>query len=224
MVYQFRQMYVHYEEMVNELSNNNKSVKKCVNNWINGLDDVIDCIDNPDDESSSDSDMNMDNINELVKEIVKTLMMLKKNKITLHKQNKQLLFTISKLITRHLFVKDVEISDKYLLYLLKFINWDCALLFQHAEDWATSEEDAGSSIVDVLDLAAKYDKKITGVNDERVIYALLMAVHHCENELAENFIIENNVKLTKGLREGDDGMISDMTEYFEEEKNYDLIR
>lgn len=90
--------------------------------------------------------------------------------------------------------------------LLNFIKWDCSFLFQHAEDWTTCEEQAGNDMVDMLELAKKFNKNIKGFDKYDVIYSLLMAVYHCENKDAENFIIANKVKITKKMYESRDGM------------------
>jgi hypothetical protein len=210
-------MYHTCQQIRNELNNKKSLLKKCVNTWINGLDQIIECIDeyhyrdnsdsNFSDSDDSDQLVKMENINYLIKDIIKTLELFKKKKIVIHKKNKSLLFKLSKIITRHLFTNDIELDESDLIKILDFINWDCSLLFLHAVDWATSEEDAGYNIVEMIKMANIHKKKLTGFADTNVIYALLKAVHHCNNEEAEQLIIDKNVKLTKDLNENEDGMI-----------------
>ena len=50
-----------------------------------------------------------------------------------------------------------------------------------------------------------------------------MAVSHCGDDDAENFIINNNIKLSKQMSKSNDSMISVMIEYFLE-KEYNLSK
>jgi hypothetical protein len=226
-------MYRTCQQIRTEIKNKKPPLKKCVGTWIDGLNRIVECIDenhykddNPESDSldSSDPDqlVKIENINFLVKDIIKTLELLEKNKIAVHKRNKSMLYNLSKIITRHLFVGDLELVESDLIKLLDFINWDCSLLFQHAEDWASSEEDAGYDIVTMIKLADAHKRVLTGFTKYNVIYALLMAVYHCNNERAEELIIKKKIRLTKSLAEDNDAMISDMIEYFKD-KEYDIL-
>ena len=208
-------MFITHDEVA-RLKNKKYSTTKVIGFWVCGLEEMIDYIDEnryEDIDDPEDELMSMDNMQYLGKEIVKTIIVFKKLGIVEHK-SMHIKKLIARIMTRHLFTKDIELTEKTLLSLLNFIGWDCSLLFDHAEDWATSEESAGYDMVVMLELAKKFDKHITGFDKTNVIYSLLMAVYHCENEDAENFIIENEVKLTKDLYKSRDGMISDMVEYF----------
>lgn len=135
--------------------------------------------------------------------------------------DRNLSHSLSKIIACDLFACNTNIKND-LIALLNLINWDCNAIFQHAEIWTTDESQAGYDMVKIMEIANKYYGKITGYDKTNVVYALLMAVYHCNNDDAEKFIIEHFVKLTPELRESDDGMIGDMVDYF---KNigYDLI-
>ena len=141
--------------------NSKTSSKKLVVSWMNGLDEIIECIDDNEysEESDSEKIVQFDNINFFIKDVLKTLQLFDEKGITQHKRDKQLLNVLSKIITRHLFKGNIELDEEDLLVLLNFIKWDCALLFQYAEDWITSEEAAGYDIIDVMKLAKKYKKK-----------------------------------------------------------------
>jgi hypothetical protein len=74
----------------------------------------------------------------------------------------------------------------------------------------------------LLILADKHNKKIKGYRNSSSIYGLLVAVQHCRSKLAEQFIVDNKIKLTAKLLERDD-WIGDLGECFQEEYSYDLV-
>jgi len=230
-------MFLTCKEIKNKLKDG-ISLNKCISLWTDGLEELVQYIidkDNEDADGDSDSDsdndsnddelINLDNVDFLTKNITLSLNLFNKDRILKHKNCDKILFSLSKIISWHLFVGRIEIviEENILIKLLDFIDWDCSLLLQHAEDWATSEEDAGCDIVKIMELAATYDRNITGFADDRVVYSLLMAVQHCENDNAENFIIDNDIKLSKHLSKSNDGLISDMIEYFNREREYNLL-
>lgn len=201
------------------------SIKKCIATWKIGIGEIIECIEYnyyEEDYNNSDELINIDNITYLTKDIVKTLRLLK-NKTNKHKNDPEILSIISKIITRHLYVKDVILSEKVLLSFLNFIHWNCSLLFQHAEDWAADAEEAGCDIITLIELAEKYEKNITGYTTDNAVYALLMAVYCFYNDKAEKFIIDKNIKLSKKMCGSKKAMIIEMINFFRNKKKYNLI-
>lgn len=73
-----------------------------------------------------------------------------------------------------------------------------------------------------MKLAKKYNRSITGYDNDEVAYALATAAIYCQNRVAEYFIIMKNVKLSKHYRNSSDSEIIEMIEYFAE-GGYDIV-
>jgi hypothetical protein len=175
------------------------------------------------DESESDDEntSEFDDLTSLTDDIVKSLNIFVSHMPYCVKKNNKLLLILSKLITCHIFDELIVLKYETLIDLFDFINWDCALLFEHVVDCVMSEEEAGNNIIQILQMAKIFNRKIRGCKKSIVVYALLMAVYYYTDILAEKFIIENNIKLTKKLRKLKDVMMYDIIAYFEE-LGYDL--
>ena len=93
-------MFVTCKEMKKRLKNKKYPLVQCINSWANGLEEIIYCIiDNNDGENNdenSDPLICIDNIQCLIKDIVKTLILLKKKGIDEHRNNTRILNAISK--------------------------------------------------------------------------------------------------------------------------------
>ena len=132
---------------------------------------------------------------------------------------------LSRLIAHHLFASCGNTDDDNLIYLLDVIGWNCELLFQHAEDWVTSEEYAGYDTIKIHELSIRNKRNITGYNCQNSIYGLMMAIRVGQTrsrEIIEKFIIDHNIKLIKGSHYEDDAMIRGVIEYLKE-KQYNLL-
>jgi len=164
-----------------------------------------------------------EHVTELLDFMIKSLRLPEIKNISHHKKDKKLLSEITKIIIADIFMGKIRLHKKHRLELLDFVDWNCELLLGYGEEWVSCEEDAGISIVKLLDLARKHNKQITEYTSDNVTYCLLMAVHHCQNKYAENFIIGKKIKLSKKMAKSEEAVVSDMIEYFDE-RGYNLIK
>lgn len=215
--------YYTYEEIKKKI-NAGSGIKKYYLRWANQLEDAFDYLDQEkyyEETPDFDNPADFDDVKSLVHDMVKTLKLLVKH-IDMT-DNEHLRELMSKIAAYGLLGNRIDVAESDLVELLDFIDWDADLLFTHQEEWAMCEEDSGYNIVTLMEFAKKHGKKIRKYRTSRIVYCLLMAVSHCQDADAEKFIIKHKIKLTTALeKDGDDGMISEMTDYFEEEHGYNL--
>lgn len=171
------------------------------------------------------------NINVVIHKIVNGVI---HKKIENNEKNK---FYISRLISRYIGYEDIEFDDNDFIILLDFINWHYPTILQHADDWTSSEEQAGYDFIKILHFSNKVNKKITGLNDMNTLFGILMAVLHCDNDETipkgslvafseiEKFVLDNNVKMPKSMFEHNgsyDSNMFDIDDWFKQ-KNYNII-
>lgn len=125
---------------------------------------------------------------------------------------------IGKIITRKLFVGDIEIREDVLIKLLDYIEWNCKSILEHGEDWMSDETDVGYNMLTLMDLSKKYKRNIHATD---CMYPLLMAVavNVKGSNDAGNYIIKNKLKVSKN--DDCEGLVYDTNDYFHE-RNYDL--
>lgn len=199
------------------------AVREYYQDWFNNLEDTFDYLDQSeyyDETPDFDNPSDFEDTKSFVHDMVKSLKLFDKYMNLENKKSLKLL--CGKIVSYNLFAERIDIQQSDLLGLLNFVKWDFEILCEYAEEWVTSEESGGSDIVTLMKLAKKHNKKIQGYRESNTVYCLLMAVKHCRDTDAENFIIKNKIKLTKKLKKSNDGLIDDMIDYFKEEREYDL--
>uniref|UniRef100_A0A6C0CAD3 Uncharacterized protein n=1 Tax=viral metagenome TaxID=1070528 RepID=A0A6C0CAD3_9ZZZZ len=212
-------MYLTHDVMKEKLKDT-KNIKKYYAKWVDRFTGAFDYLDESnyyDETPGYENCSEFEDVKSLVRDAVKTLKLLSKRV----NKKKELKILIGKIVAFDIFAGRIEIRKTDMLWLINFIEWDCRILFEYAEEWASSEESCGCNMEILLNLADKHEKKIKGYRNSDTIFALLMAVGHCRSKLAEDFIIDNKIKWTY---DSDDALIDDMVEYFEEERSYDLMR
>lgn len=201
-----------------------KSIKKCYTLWFDKFSTEFEYLDESEyyNETPGFSNCsNFDGVKLLVHDAVKTLKLLSKDEYV--RNRKALKLLVGKIVSFNIFAGRIDIRKSDMLWLIDFIEWDHRYLSHYAEEWASSEESRGYDMDTLLKLADKHDKKIKGYRNSRAIFGLLMAVGHCSCDLAEQFVIDNNIKLTEDLIDSDDALIDDMIEFFKEERSYNLV-
>lgn len=206
-----------------------KSTEECYHLWKTHLNDTISYFYN---KLEANKDLNYKNPSKiktrktLVRNIINTLNLFTfPNKVSVDISNDQcVLKDISKIIAYECFASKVKIHKHHLIALFDFIKWDCDLILQSVYMWEPNEQYIEWDIIELLELAEKYSRTITGYHKSNVIHGLLMAIYCCgENRQIENFIINNQIKLTDPLKNNNNPMISDMVKYFNK-KGYQLIK
>lgn len=159
------------------------------------------------------------NINDFIKKIVESIKSMEL------KKNDDNVYIVSRLISRYIGFEDIEFEDDDLIILSDFIEWHYPSIIQHAEDWTTSEEQAGYDFVKFLKFSIKMNKKITGLNDENTLFGILMGILHCEDGDIEQFVLDNKIKMPKKMfkiNDCYDSYMYDIENWFRE-KNYNII-
>ena len=69
------------------------------------------------------------------------------------------------------------------------------------------------------------NKKINGLDNVNTLFGILMVILHCDNEDAEKFVLDNNIKMPKSMFKCSEYYNSDMynIENWFRKKNYDII-
>ena len=206
----------HYYTYTEIINNNPDKIKE----WIDGLKSVKETIN----KYLYDNDtelLNFHNINDLVEDVIKTFNFFEKNKILQlnYARNKDLLYVLSKIITLYLYDGIIILDVNDLLKLLNFIRWNCTELLQHFDNLPVSNKDIGNYIIMIVNLSRKHKKRITGYNNSKVIYVLLMAVLYHKNTYIENFIIHNKIKITKKMISSDVIMYDAINYFIKREYN-----
>lgn len=216
-------MYQSYD-VIKEKLRRGKSVKKCYASWFDKFSTEFDYLDESEYYNETPGFSNcsdFDDVKSLVHDAVKTLKLFSKDEYV--RNRKALKLLVGKIVAFNIFAGRIDIRKSDMLWLIDFVEWDHRYLSYYAEEWACSEESGGCDMDTLLKLADKHNKKIKGYRNSCAIFALLMAIGHCRCDLAERFIVDNGIKLTKDLVDSDDALIDDMVEFFKEERSYDLV-
>lgn len=157
----------------------------------------------------SDYEGNISKVIELI-----TRQIINKNII----KNKKNIFVISRLISRYVGFEDIEFNEDHLKILLDFIDWDISYIMEHSDDWTISFEDCGSDVSKILQFADKYNKKINGLSDSSVMFSICVAIIYCNDEFVSNYVINNNIQISKDIFDERDSLLYDMEEWSEIKK------
>lgn len=216
-------MYIFNSDFKRTTKNKNIS-KQYLNKWINGLSEIIECIDHHEDNEIIDSrfdedreiSINFDNMILIIEDFIKTLAYLKKQNIAIHKTSKRLKSFVGKIITRQIFVLDIDLNHEDILYLLNFIEWNLSFLFCHCEDWHSDEIHPGYDAITMIEMALHHKTKLTGLDNEQVIYFLLVGIqagNTQQSKLVQKFIVSNKIKIPSSLFEEFDKDYQDIELY-----------
>lgn len=135
---------------------------------------------------------------------------------------------LSRIVFRCFSFEDIDINDDIKVILLNFMDWNYATLNQHAEDFESCEEDAGTVFTNFFNFSIKINKEIKHLDEPELLFGMVTAIHNdfvgCEE--IEKYIMENNIKIPDDMRYDEDGDINgtvdDVVEYFKE-KNYNFV-
>lgn len=214
-------MYINFKNIKKKLESN-VSINDCFEMWRKYLMLTVDYFYDKEiyDDENHINPSKFKKSSTFVKDVLKTLNLFK-DKINV-KKDSTIIKVLGMIAGYGLYLtRVIDIPEKDLVCVLDYLDWNYSIISEKAENWVSSEEEAGYNIIEFMELAEKYNKNITGYNDVSGVYSLLMAVYHCNYEKAEKFIIDKKIKLPDGM-EFEDAMIGDMIEYFEE-KGYDLV-
>jgi len=126
---------------------------------------------------------------------------------------------IGKLVSWYL--TGYNFDELLLVQLLDMINWHYPTIIEHAEDWTTSYEQAGTDFSEMLHLAVKHNRVLTGLDDKCSQFGILISLFNYSDELSTWFVIDNNIKIDEKIIDGFYN-IKDI-EYWNMENNYNLL-
>lgn len=145
----------------------------------------------------------------------------------IEKNKENIIMYLSRIVFRCFSFEDIDINDDIKVILLNFMDWNYATLIQHADDFASCNDDVGIVFTNFFNFSIKINKKIKHLDEPELLFGMVTAIHNdfdgCEE--IEKYIMENNVKIPDDMRYEDGDInrtVDDVVKYFKE-KNYNFV-